>query len=86
MVPTYFRRELRDRALQRRLRLRTFPLTLFDCYAFALAADGPGDPLHRFKINCRCDGAALNVHPGPTKLLSKSFTEAWSCGHAAMKA
>src|SRR6476660_7766915 len=25
MVPTYFRRELRDRALQRRLRLRTFP-------------------------------------------------------------
>ena len=26
MVPTYFRRELRDRALQRRLRLRTFSL------------------------------------------------------------
>ena len=26
MVPTYFRRELRDRALQRRLRLRAFPL------------------------------------------------------------
>jgi len=26
MVPTYFRRELRDRALQRRSRLRTFPI------------------------------------------------------------
>src|SRR6185436_19211416 len=35
MVPTYFRRELRDRVLQRRTRLRTF---VFDCLRLVLPA------------------------------------------------
>src|SRR3979490_474676 len=38
MVPTYFRRELRDRALQRPLRLRTlFLLISASCYPAAFA-------------------------------------------------
>src|SRR5438477_497132 len=42
MVPTYFRRELRDRALQRRLRLRTFFLLAHQDRSFAAVV-----PRHR---------------------------------------
>src|SRR3954464_7389356 len=41
MVPTYFRRELRDRVLQRRTRLRTF---VFGCLHFVLPAHVPSYP------------------------------------------
>src|ERR1700679_3644247 len=37
MVPTYFRRELRDRALQRPSRLRTLSFCRRDCFAAASA-------------------------------------------------
>src|SRR5438477_12900869 len=55
MVPTYFRRELRDRSLQRRLRLRTFvgfvSVHCFCCCAlpvFAIAP--PADPLAHERV------------------------------------
>jgi len=50
MVPTYFRRELRDRSLQRRPRLRTFvgfvSVHCFCCRALPLPAIPPSaDPM-----------------------------------------
>src|ERR1043166_3713230 len=44
MVPTYFRRELRDRALQRHLRLRTFILAV--CHSGLCTMDAAPSKAH----------------------------------------
>jgi len=56
MVPTYFRRELRDRALQRPLRLRTI-------FAVAWSSRGGGSiVVHRCPLRSRASSAP---RPGP---------------------